>query len=74
MRILPMANRTGSKMFALVYDPPSNDFPHLAALFLNGRLLHAEPCSSIEEGEARLEAIMEDIAGAVRDDGGGQTS
>ncbi|ENV08648.1 hypothetical protein F966_03322 [Acinetobacter higginsii] len=45
-----------SKMSAAVYDPPSNEFPHLVVIFNDqGEVVISMPCSSVAEGEAFLE-------------------
>jgi hypothetical protein len=57
------------KSKVMVYAPPTTGFPYLAVLFWrDGSVLRAEPCSSIEEGEKMIAAIVkgfEQIASAA---------
>lgn len=46
---------------AIVYDPPRAGLPHLAALFGHGQMIACKPVGSIDEGEAYLKALIEDL-------------
>lgn len=46
---------------AIVYDPPRMGIPHLAALFADGQMVACRPVGSIEEGEAYLKTLVEDL-------------
>ncbi|WP_446324975.1 hypothetical protein [Acinetobacter sp. 1207_04] len=45
-------------MSAVVYDPPSSDFPHLAVFKMPDGKILAEPVSSVKEGEAFIDKIV----------------
>ncbi|ENU99359.1 hypothetical protein [Acinetobacter variabilis] len=50
------------KMSAIVYDPPSNEFPHLAVIFNDqGEVIVSIPCASITEGESFIEQALKDF-------------
>ncbi|BCG83366.1 MULTISPECIES: hypothetical protein [unclassified Mesorhizobium] len=56
-----MANATG-----IIYDPPRAGFPYLAAVFMDGKLLHCEPVASVAEGEAMLAEVMREMPEMVK--------
>jgi hypothetical protein len=56
-----MADATG-----IVYDPPRTGFPHLVAVFIDGKLLNCEAVGSVAEGEAMLAEIMKEMPEMIR--------
>ena len=46
----------------VVYNPPRAGFPYLAAVFMNGDLLHCETVATLAEGEALLAATMHEMS------------
>ncbi|RWQ29761.1 MAG: hypothetical protein E5Y88_30085 [Mesorhizobium sp.] len=56
-----MANATG-----IVYDPPRAGFPHLVAVFMDGKLINCEAVASVAEGEAMLSEIMKEMPEMIK--------
>ena len=54
-----------SKVVGIVYDPPQEGFPHLTAIFIDGKMVVCEPVQSIEEGEALIADIVPEIPGLI---------
>jgi hypothetical protein len=50
-----------AEVFGVVYDPPRAGFPYLAAVFMNGNLLHCEVVATLAEGETLLSATMNEM-------------
>lgn len=44
-----------------VYDPPLEGLPHLVVVFVDGELVHSEPCKSQYEGEMLLKDSLREL-------------
>ena len=54
-----------SKIVGIVYDPPQKGFPHLAAIFVDGKMVVCEPVGSIEEAEAVIAGVAPEIPALI---------
>ena len=54
-----------SKIVATVYNPPRKGFPHLTAIFIDGKMVFCEPVRSIEEGEALIAGVLPEIPAMI---------
>lgn len=45
-----------------VYDPPSPEFPHIAIVVMDGRVVFAEAVRTPYDGEIRLAGVLADLA------------
>ena len=44
-----------------VYDPPLEGMPYLVVIFVNGELVHSEPCASQDEGEILIADLIREL-------------
>lgn len=57
-----------SKMSAVVYDPPSNEFPHLVVIFNDqGEVVISTPCTSVTEGESFIEEAVKKFLTEIKE-------
>ena len=54
-----------SKIVGIVYDPPQKGFPHLAAIFVHGKMVLCEPVCSIDEAEAFIAGVAPEIPALI---------
>ena len=54
-----------AEVVGTVYDPPQDGFPHLTAIFIDGKMVFCEPVQSFKEGEALLSGILPEIPAMI---------
>ena len=57
-----------AKISAVVYDPPSSEFPHIAVVFYGEEVLVARRVPSLKAGDEFLAEVMPQVAAKIEAD------